>query len=120
MDSILAIEDSSFQLNKYREVLGEEFDVIFADCSRAARHYFKTNRQSIVAIIFDGNLSSTDPEPTTEKIVADFRTAGFTGPMFAATTDDRMEKLLLRNGCSHKLSKHNSPTWLKKIKAALR
>ncbi|GEM_PF-3965788 len=104
MATILIVEDTPLYQRGYQRELAEH-TLIIAGTSAVARAEFARMQHTIDIIILDGELASMDPERDTVDMASDFRAAGFTGPMIAASSNPYiMNQLMEKNRCSHRAS----------------
>lgn len=104
MKTILIVEDSAFEQDEFRDVL-TGYELLQATTAAEGRRYFESRKYVIDAIIFDGYLGSNDPARNTLKMISDFRKEGFSGPMFAASSDRAMRVRQMAAGCQFSLLK---------------
>jgi CheY-like chemotaxis protein len=111
MKKVLVVEDCESYQRIWSEELNGKVELVSAFSIREAEEKFAAN-PDIVAIVMDACVPGS--EPTTPPLVRKFRTT-FTGPMIAASSDEKYRKELMLAGCDYQSNKSGLPEVLCKI-----
>ncbi len=94
---ILVVEDTPDVIRAYERAL-PGCDRIMARSIREAWASFKEHRWALDIVIMDGEVPGAE---TTEDLVRDMRTEGYTGPIIAASGQPTLNVRLMKAGCTH-------------------
>ena len=107
MHKVLIIEDDQETQELYRDILKisdptHRITLLMASTQPDAEMLFSDN-PDISVIIFDGNVPG-GKEKTTLALITKFRQS-FKGPMIATSNDEKLQKIMVEIGCSHRSPK---------------
>ena len=105
LPKVLIVEDSFPIQRFYREKLDGQCYVISAHSVKDGEMLFRMH-PDVAAIVMDACVPGETP--TTQPLVKHIRRT-FSGPIIAASGSEECQKMLLKAGCDHRVSKREVP-----------
>lgn len=99
---ILIVEDNERLVEFWKETIGDEVEVIWAQTLEEGEKVFKENQEDLALIVVDCCIPGH--EPNSMWLVEKIKKSGFTKPIIAKSSDPQFCQRLIAVGASHSAS----------------